>query len=352
MHRRSLLSLTAAGLALPPLAASARSPAAPAGYRLSGPFVHENLAVYLIHGADLSRTVPLTLQEAMRNGTVKVHDVGDVNQLQIENLGSDEVFVQSGDIVKGGKQDRVLMMSLLLPGRSGRVPIASFCVEQGRWAARGKEDVQRFSSAEAALPSREAKLAMKAPSAPERVAPGRPSAGDTGARQQMVWQSVAKTQDKLARGVGAPVAAAQSQTSLQLSLENERVRRAQHDYVRALRAVGEQEPDVIGFAFAVGGKLNSADVYPSNGLFRKMWPKLLDASATEAIGEKSESGGTPPTLVAVGEFLDTAERGNGSQRPLPARTESETRDGATSLYVEARRAAGGGWYHRNYIAKH
>ena len=73
------------------------------------------------------------------------------------------MYVQSGDIVKGGKQDRVLMVSMVLPPNSGRLPIESFCVEQGRWQARGREDVSRFASADAALPSREAKLAMKAP---------------------------------------------------------------------------------------------------------------------------------------------------------------------------------------------
>ena len=89
--------------------------------------------------------------------------------MQIENLGNDEVFVQSGDIVKGGQQDRVLTVSLLLPPKSGRIPIASFCVEQGRWTARGKEDVKTFATASAVVPSREAKIAMKAPAPP---APG------------------------------------------------------------------------------------------------------------------------------------------------------------------------------------
>ena len=55
-------------------------------------------------------------------------------------------------------RDGVLMVSLVLPPRSGRVPIASFCVEQGRWSARGTEDVKTFSSSVASLPSRQAKL--------------------------------------------------------------------------------------------------------------------------------------------------------------------------------------------------
>ena len=114
--------------------------------RISGPLVHENLAVYFIHGSSARGKVPLTLEEALASGGVKVRETSNVNQLEIENLGDDEVFVQSGDIVKGGKQDRTLMVSLLLPPHSGSFPIASFCVEEGRWTPRGREDARNFST--------------------------------------------------------------------------------------------------------------------------------------------------------------------------------------------------------------
>src|SRR3954453_6998379 len=158
MHRRALLALAASSLAILTIC-----PARADDTRVSGPVVHENLAIYLVHGQSAAGPVPLTLEEALAKGAVRVHETGNVNELQIENLGGGEVFVQSGDIVKGGQQDRVLTVSLLLPPQSGRIPIASFCVEQGRWTARGKEDVKTFATASAAIPSREAKIAMKAP---------------------------------------------------------------------------------------------------------------------------------------------------------------------------------------------
>ena len=138
-------------------------------------YVHENLAIYFVHGQGAAGPVPLTLQEALAKGSVQVVETGQVNELQIENTGSEAVFIQAGDIVKGGKQDRVLTVSLLLPANSGRVPIASFCVEQGRWAPRGKEDHARFTSAKEAMPSREALLAMAAP-------PREPAAGALASR--------------------------------------------------------------------------------------------------------------------------------------------------------------------------
>src|SRR5256714_8511649 len=195
MHRRLLAALAASSLALLSLNTVRADE-----YRVTGPVVHETLAIYLVHGKSAAGPVPLTLDEALAKRTVKVHESGNVNELQIENLGTDEVFVQSGDIVKGGQQDRVLTVSLILPPKSGRIPIASFCVEQGRWTARGKEDVKTFATASAVVPSREAKIAMKAPVAafaeparinplssisPQQLAIARPYAADeTGTRQQ------------------------------------------------------------------------------------------------------------------------------------------------------------------------
>src|SRR5437764_6819800 len=171
--------------------------------RITGPFTHENLSVYFIHGPSAPGKVPLTLDEALARRTVQVRETGNVNQLEIENLGNEEVFIQSGDIVKGGQQDRTLMVSLVLPPKSGRVPIASFCVEQGRWSARGREDVKNFATASASVPSREMKLAMKAPqpvAAPDPRGRGPAvanAAAETSARQGAVWEGVRKMQDKL-----------------------------------------------------------------------------------------------------------------------------------------------------------
>ena len=336
----------------------------PDGQRISGPFVHENLAVYFIHGKSAPGNVPLTLEEAMAKGVVKVRETSNVNQLEIENLGLDDVFVQSGDIVKGGKQDRTLMVSLVLPPKSGSIPIASFCVEQGRWTARGREDASQFSAASAAVPSREMKLAMKAPkpAAPPAADPsanarisGSAALMETGERQQQVWDSVRKTQSTLARNLGSQVRSAQSASSLQLALENEKLIDAQKGYNKALQAAGERDDDIVGFIFAVNGELNSADVYPSNGLFRKMWGKLLTASVIEAIGHKDQPAAAAPAIEAVTAFLATAENGKASAKPLNAGVRLETREADKAYLFETVRAASpaapASWVHRNYLAR-
>ena len=366
MRNSLIAAITLSPLLLAGLTAFAATPT-PEGTRISGPVSHENLTVYFIHGQSAPGKVPLTLDEALARRVVHVRETGNVNQLELENLGLDDVFIQSGDIVKGGQQDRTLMVSLILPPKSGRVSIASFCVEQGRWSARGREDVKSFSTASASVPSREMKLAMKAPqpvAVPEPrggvLRGGGPalatSAAETSARQGAVWEGVRKMQDKLSRNVGAPVAAAQSASSLQLALENDKLVALQNAYVRTLKTAGEADNDIVGYVFAVNGKLNSADVYPSNGLFRKMWTKLLNASATEALGHKDEPRDAAPSIDAVTAFLGDAEKGKGSEKPLNAGVKLDTREGENAFFFETARASASpgapkAWVHRNYLAK-
>lgn len=321
-----------------------------AGYRLSGPVIHGNLAIYFVHGRSRNGPVPLTLQEALAKKTVEVREIGNVNELQVENTGDEAVFIQSGDIVKGGKQDRVLSVSLLIPPHSGPVALPSFCVEAGRWSARGAEDAKTFASANAALPSRMAKIEM----AQSRPTSPQPTQG-TGlaTRQQEIWKEVAQTTARLSRNLGVAVASPRSQTSLQLALENSHLDREVGDYVSALLGAGQGADDIIGYVFAVNGKVNSGDIYPSNGLFRKMWPKLLRASAIEAIGERSVGGEAAPATTAVSDFINAAHRGRAADALPNDKARITKRESTGALFLETRPAAApvDGWVHRNYLAR-
>src|SRR5260370_39329454 len=80
-------------------------------FRLEGPFTQDNLTVFLIHGKDkIKGETFLTLQEALLQKKVIVRETRSVNELSIENISREEVYVQSGDIVNGGAQDRMLVV--------------------------------------------------------------------------------------------------------------------------------------------------------------------------------------------------------------------------------------------------
>lgn len=336
-----------------------------ADYKLSGPYSHKNLTIFLIHGADqMTGKPPLTLQEAMAQKKVVVHETSSVNQLAIENVSDEEVYVQSGDIVKGGKQDRTLAMDLVVPPKSGRVPIESFCVEQGRWSSRGQEAAAQFSSSNNALASKELKVAAKV----------RKSQG-------AVWENVAVTQDKLSQnarvvrsggvvadgssgtGVGSgaappasPVAemrSVASPSSLQLTLENNELKQTVSEYLAQLSPIVSGKSDVIGYVFAINGQLNSADVYASHALFTRLWPKLIEASATEAIAE-FKPGAKPDEVKPeqVTAFLREAESGETETKNVTPRVQMVKRETAQNLFFETRdQKQKDGWLHRNYIKK-
>ena len=105
---------------------------------VTGPFTHENLSIFLLRGSDTldgSRFIPL--DQALEQKFVTVHETGTVGQLEVENLSDSlDLYIQAGDVVKGGRQDRTLGVDFVLPAKSGRVPIPSFCVESGRWHRR------------------------------------------------------------------------------------------------------------------------------------------------------------------------------------------------------------------------
>jgi hypothetical protein len=307
-------------------------------YKLEGPFTQGNLTVFLIHGKDrIKGQTFITLQEALVQKKVIVRETRSVNELSIENISSEEVYVQSGDIVKGGQQDRMMAVDLILPPRSGKIPISAFCVENGRWSKRGSEEVTVFNSSANVIAGRELKLAAK-----------------NAESQGEVWRQVAVAQDKLSANTGTRVNGAASPTSFQLALENEKVQASAESYVKALNGIVGGKPDVIGYVFAINGKINSADVYASSTLFRKLWPKLLQASAIEAVAElRRGEKFAAPAASAVQGFLDDSPKGaDEKQKDVSSRVQMVTRESKENVFFETRdRAKSDSWVHRNYIKK-
>ena len=315
------------------------SPGTLGEYRLSGPFTHKNLTIYLIHGKDkINGFNILTLPEALEQKKVIVHETSNVNELSIENVSDQEVFVQAGDIVKGGKQDRCLAVDMIVPPKSGNIPIAAFCVESGRWRQRGSEGAVAFSESINVLASKDLKLAAKSKKS-----------------QSEVWENVSKTQDKLSKAANANVTADASASSLELTLENKQVQQNTEEYVNTLSKVASTKDsgDVLGYVFAINGKINSADVYPTNGLFQKLWPRLLKASAMEAFAESSaQQTSADVTADMIKTFLTNADQASASEKEVTKRTRLVTRESEKNVMFEttdqSRKAQ---WVHRNYIAK-
>lgn len=342
---------------------------------ISGPVTHANLSVFFLHGKD---TLPpgqklLTLQEALDQKKLVVNETSNVNQLSVENVTSDcSVFIQSGDIVKGGKQDRLMAVDMIVPPKSGILPIGSFCCESGRWTKRGSEEAGRFGSSNAQAANKDVKLALNA-------------ARDQGT----VWEKVREAQMKLSKNVGKTVASSASPTSYQLTLEDKDLLAKLDAYVKALKSAPDGKDDVLGFVIVINGKVEGADLYGSNELFKKLWPKLINGAAVDALAEfDAKKKFEPATAKTVETFLAEASKGEAkevvanrvaanaggpdAQAPLrqqsgqarasgePANAKVDGKpnplkvtsvDNKTGLMLEAKDRAEGRLLHRSYIAK-
>ena len=128
-----------------------------------GPYPYKNLSIFYIQGKDAVNTKNFyTLSEAMEKKKIKVYETEDVNNLSIQNFSKTHaVYIQAGDIVKGGKQDRVFGTDLILPPSSPKTPIDAFCVESDRWEERSGENVNEFSESKYRVSSKDLKIAVK-----------------------------------------------------------------------------------------------------------------------------------------------------------------------------------------------
>lgn len=327
--------IVAAACLLGPRASKADAPAL-ATLELTGPYVYQNLAVFAVHDKNAAKHEEvLTLQEALAKKVVTVQETGDVNRLVATNKGKDAVYLQSGDIVKGGRQDRVLQHDTVLPPNGKRVALNVFCVESGRWRGRGSEPVHHFASSNDALATKRQKMAVKV-------------AGSQGA----VWDSVAVAQAEMGAKLGRSVRAPASATSLQLTLEDRKVRESVDDYLRNIEKQIPARDDVVGYAVAVNGKVDSVDVFASPRLFGKMKTKLLKASATEAVASKSDQAVPAPDASAVHSLIVDAESGAARAEKQNLRTKVSRKETSKNvLFTTEDPVVPSKPVHKNYLAK-
>ena len=118
-----------------------------------------------------------------------------------------------------------------------------------------------------------------------------------GGTQQQVWAEVGSVQASVAAATGGGIGLA-SRSSLQLTLEDKKVREKMSGYLNALIDTAK-EPDLVGAVFVINGELNSGDMYSSRELFTTMWPKLLNSIAFEAVRSRKDRPITAPPTVAA-----------------------------------------------------
>jgi hypothetical protein len=256
-------------------------------YRVLSPITHGNLTVFpVVADSSHDTSAFLTLDEGLRSGDVVVTEAGrapglirghrpipiprggaEVNRLVLINNSGRPLLLLAGEIVTGGKQDRVIGKDRIVPPHSDPVDLSVFCVEPGRWT----ETSAQFKglSVQMAQPSvRQKAMARK--------------------DQREVWNSVAESRSAVV--AAAPAASASvGGTSSYATVMNDKSVQEEVDKVAApiereyRSLIGElRQRNAVGVVVAVRGRIIWADLFASPALLERYWPKLVRSYAAEA----------------------------------------------------------------------
>src|SRR5229473_2133336 len=287
-------------------------------WRILEPGVYENIAIFpVVSGSSQDTSSFLTLEEGLASGEVivsergtvrrvrnrdGVHTIPDysasasVNQLVLINRSKRPLLLLAGELVSGGKQDRIIGKDRIVPLGAEPLPLDVFCVEHGRWTGGSSQFV--------------ASKTIVHPSVREQAAVKQ--------SQTEVWDAVREgTTDRTAAAEGAPTArlsqqviagaiASEAQTqSYRKIYESSRVGVSVDTLVEELqkrfaRATGGLKGErVVGVVVAYGGEVAWSDIFASSDLFHHYWSKLLRSYAVEALAR--------PTLRETASVDDARE---------------------------------------------
>ncbi|HEX8108003.1 MAG TPA: DUF6569 family protein [Kofleriaceae bacterium] len=283
----ALLLVTTTALAAPPASPSAGADPSALSERttLLAPIQVDSLTLTPIIATgptDPTGDQLLVLDEAMaaRQVTIKEISDGSVNSLTFVNKAPQPVFLLAGEVIIGGKQDRIIGRNTVIPANTTQeVPV--YCVEHGRWTVQTKE----FASARA-------------------LAHGRLRGQASYAAQQDVWNEVAAK--NVARKTVTPSdtyrRVAQQQSDGTLADMEKRVNAALAKLPPADRG------RMVGYAVALNGSVATVDVFGSPALFKKLETKLVRSYLTEAVDVRARPDTRPPTATDVKAFMADADK--------------------------------------------
>jgi hypothetical protein len=284
---------------------------AASGYKVLEPIRHGNLTVFPVVAAKTYPTSEfLTLDEGLRSGEVIVteaggvqglirrqppngirHDGAEVNRLVLVNNSKRPLLLLAGEIVSGGKQDRVIGKDRIVPPGSDPIDLSVFCVEPGRWVATS----EHFGASEA-MYGKNVGGTVHGSANPPMAIMAQPSVRAKAMAdkdQNEVWNEVNKQKAAMTvevAGVAPQVQTEMAQASSYAKVnENAEVKKQVEAVAKPIEQsyqslIGQlRDRNAVGVVVAVNGRIIWADVFASTDLLAKYWPKLVRSYASEAI---------------------------------------------------------------------
>jgi len=225
--------------------------------KLAKPITYRNLTIFPLVSSIPQHTNYVTLDEAMKKGWLTIREAGngEVNFVELKNSGKKVVFIMTGEMISGAKQDRMLRDDVLIPPKSDWIRIPVYCVEHGRWVSVSPA----FKSSGLVVPN---ELRQRA-----RITKN----------QSHVWDAIAASQDRL--GIASRTGTAQA------NYEDEETVKELTEYSKRFGDLPRLANNTIGVVATTGSRIICVDIFSNNDLLMRYWNKLLKSYAMDAIHE-------------------------------------------------------------------
>jgi hypothetical protein len=206
-------------------------------------------------------------------------DLAQVNAVEVRNSGNYPVYLLGGEMILGGKQDRIIQSDTVVPNSRTWTRVAVFCVEHGRWSGQNMKFAAGKALAHVAL--REAALS---------------------GQQGKVWAEVAAKNKKHNT--------TSSTDTYRRTIQNDKVRAKIAPYrERIVKMLPGGDKRVAGLIFAINGKIRVADLFGNPVLFGDVRDKVLSAYILEALGQQVVRDAAPMTVNAAKGFIAKGRSG-------------------------------------------
>ena len=296
-------------------------------WQLGAPVSFQTLTVFpVITDQPVSADEYITLDQGLRTGKVSVSEIGangrarrirqgrvsddaEVNRLLVKNTSGKMLVLIAGEIIVGGKQDRIVGEDCVIASSPTPVPVDVFCVEHGRWdesARVGQSRPNRGGAGEGLVSGGTPGGLVGTFSSPAvggMASPNTRAQAQAEKSQSGVWEEVVKLER--ANSVSS------STGTLNKVYEDRRVSAKLSDYERAIKSKLSGK-NVIGAVAAIDGQVVSADVFANPKLFQAYWPKLLTSYALEAISAGKREGKSVDRATATA-FLARVDGASSSE---------------------------------------
>jgi hypothetical protein len=332
-------------------------------YRVLAPIESGNLLLFPVvraSGRSPGATPFVTLDEGIKSGQVEVTEAGrvqglirprggsgpapqyqmrgdQVNTLVLVNNSNKPLLLLAGEIVTGGKQDRVIAKDRIVPAGGDPIDLSVFCIEPGRWT----ESSAKFGAT------------AKVPAAGFMVQPAVRQQAMVAKNQQQVWNSVSGS---IAQMAAAPAATSTvtaiasgggDEMALNHSLNTTSYAKAMQDGAVSAKVDEAAAPvmksreqvlaqlkqeQAIGVVVAVRGEIVWADLFADTELLSRYWTKLVRSYAAESLagGEMHAA----PTTADAQRFLNAPGVGTEtSDSELGVYRYSELKSGGAETFV-------------------